>query len=685
MNRQDAKGVVLTGYHSNTESLPPQTGVNSTEEGDPSVPSRRTGHYNVQNRSKNAAGTTTGVAAVAATVAVGKPPYNRCNSQDSLDMDVFWKEVESIGEADAGPQEEVQLKVPDEGEHEEAWLTEAGLATLFQESEADPDASEDSQAMLSTLTRTQAAAVEKRVELLKQTMRKRNKQYQVPDVREIFKPPPGSTTTTTTGSEESKSSDLHTTERSENGKQHIASSGDSMGNGACPPAEQAALEPETELNLEVSFAEQALSYRERSKGSDSPSLSESDGEEKLMNFKVSRDKTGQTKIGDLALQDMKMVRRLALIEMTALFDTARIEWKSNKVVKVKEKESGLFGVPLTTLVEQDQRRAAGTKVPLILQRLISHIEDEGLDTEGLLRIPGAAIRVKALCQELEAKFYEGTFPWETLKQHDAVSILKCFIRELPHPLLTVEYLNAFISVLKLPTRKQQLQALNLLVLLLPETSRDTLKALVEFFERVIDHKEQNKMTLNNVAVVMAPNLFMFKGLRSKITEQQEFSMATGTASIVRLLIQYQNILWTIPKFIITQVRKQNMEKQMQKKAGKEKGMKRLLKKMTHDRDKPDKQERSTSESDSTQGFVRVQAPEFSKVSMAVQLTEDLRASDILTRFLSQDSSLSVKREDLCLFEIGGNIKERCLDEEAYMKALLELNPSAEWVIRANQR
>ncbi|KAL6485508.1 hypothetical protein MHYP_G00049000, partial [Metynnis hypsauchen] len=44
--------------------------------------------------------------------------------------------------------------------------------------------------LLSTLTRTQAAAVEKRVETLKQTLRKRNKPHSVPDVRDIFKPPP---------------------------------------------------------------------------------------------------------------------------------------------------------------------------------------------------------------------------------------------------------------------------------------------------------------------------------------------------------------------------------------------------------------------------------------------------------------------------------------------------------------
>lgn len=40
--------------------------------------------------------------------------------------------------------------------------------------------------------------------------------------------------------------------------------------------------------------------------------------------------------------------------------------------------------------------------------------------------------------------------------------------------------------------------------------------------------------------------------------------------------------------------------------------------------------------ENSRGFIRVQAPQFSKVSMAVQLTEDLQAADVLTRFLSQD-------------------------------------------------
>ncbi|XP_053193472.1 rho GTPase-activating protein 18 [Scomber japonicus] len=691
--QQQTQGVVLTGYHSNVEMLP------KTGPCDPDPPaqehelSRKTGHYTVQPNQNTHHGDRYGPTSTDPSslpnpsIALGprsqpssspkpnnssprhsphcrkgsQPSCQRCNSQDSLDeleMDDYWKEVEHItcsgggaGKGEGGGegevQEEEQQKIPEEGEQEEAWLTEAGLTQLFDDSLAgDQDQEEDNAVFLSTLTRTQAAAVQRRVATVQQTLQRRRNRQHVPDVRDIFKPP------------EKDEGPGKPKGGSENGQKDVTSS-----------------EKETVMNVEVAFSEQALSYRDNHQKSRVTSTMNT-ADDKLPNFKLLRDKTGQTRIGDLSPLDMKKVRRLVLVEMTALFDTAGIDLKAHKAVKVKAKESGLFGVPLTTLLEQDQRRAPGTKVPTILQKLISHIEEDGLDTEGLLRIPGVATRVKSLCHELESSFYDGVFPWQQLKQHDAASLLKLFIRDLPHPLLTVEYLNAFTAVNMLPTKKQQLQALNLLVLLLPEANRDTLKALMEFFQRVIDHQAQNKMTLNNVSVVIAPNIFMLKGIRSKVTEQQQFAMATSTASIVRLLIRYQNLLWTIPKFILTQVRQQNMER----KPNKERAVRKLLKKITTD--KPS--DKAVPE-ESSQGFIRVQAPQFNKVSMAVELTAELQASDVLTRFLSQESSVTVKQEDLFLYEIGGNIKERCLDGETYMKDLIQLNPAAEWVIKVVQR
>ncbi|CAI9544165.1 unnamed protein product [Staurois parvus] len=446
--------------------------------------------------------------------------------------------------------------------------------------------------------------------------------------------------------------------------------------GQSSPTEEVPL-PETDINLEISFAEQASNVKEFFLQSEN----EKEDDTLLPNYRLPQDKTGITKIGDLAPQDMKTVTSLALIELTALYDVLGTELKLQRTAKVKVNETGVFRVPLSVLLEQDQKKVPGTKVPLILQSLISLIEKGGLNTEGVLRIPGASSRVKALCQELEAKFYEGTFNWDTVKQHDAASLLKFFIRELPLPLLTVEYMKAFHSVQYLPTKKHRLQALNLLVILLPDIHRDTLKALLEFLQKVVDHREQNKMTLKNVAMIMAPNLFTDHTSSLKGVDQGAVTSAARTASIMLFMIKYQKLLWTIPKFLVAQVRQHNIVSQ--KKNVKEKAMKKLLKRMAYDREKSEKAEKSLADNDKPQGFIRVQAPQFSKVSMAVQLTEDLKAGDILARFLNQESgsSMTLTREEVSLYEIGGNIGERCLEDTTYMKDLSQLNPHAEWVIK----
>lgn len=68
-----------------------------------------------------------------------------------------------------------------EAELEEAWLHEAGLSTLVSGALTDSPA----EALLSTLTRSQAAMVKKRLDNYTQTLRKRNKQP-IRHVRDVF-------------------------------------------------------------------------------------------------------------------------------------------------------------------------------------------------------------------------------------------------------------------------------------------------------------------------------------------------------------------------------------------------------------------------------------------------------------------------------------------------------------------
>lgn len=106
---------------------------------------------------------------------------------------------------------------------------------------------------------------------------------------------------------------------------------------------------------------------------------------------------------------------------------------------------------------------------------MSYIESNCLDEEGLLRVPGNSARLQSLKQDIDSKFNQGEFSFKDMKASDACSLLKMFIRQLPVPLLTKEYLPAFACIAEIGDLKEQLRTLNLLVLLLPSVHQAVLK------------------------------------------------------------------------------------------------------------------------------------------------------------------------------------------------------------------
>ena len=64
-----------------------------------------------------------------------------------------------------------------------------------------------------------------------------------------------------------------------------------------------------------------------------------------------------------------------------------------------------------------------------------------------------------------------------------------------------------------------------------------------FFEKIIQHSAGNKMDLTNIAMVIAPNLFI--RLPSRQSAMDDVAMATKTSHIVKLLIKYHSLLWTV--------------------------------------------------------------------------------------------------------------------------------------------
>ncbi|XP_030903510.2 rho GTPase-activating protein 40 isoform X1 [Melopsittacus undulatus] len=598
----------------------------------------------------------------------------RVESSDNLSMDSFWLEVENIKQSAEAEQEECSLadvKAQEEGEAEAEWLQDAGLSNLL----GDCASEHDNIVLLSTLTKTQAAAVQRRLDTYSRS-RRRNK-HPVRDVRDIFGVV--SSEVTVTEKKESRPDQLWHNRQTSN--VHRTETQEYSCTVRNPGKEEI-------FNMDVAYSEQAAVLLKGSFLSESTKLKDGNA---LTKFKISKGRLGVTRIGDLSAQDMKKIPTLALIELTALCDILGFELKRNKVAKLKTAEKRLFGVPLNTLLENDQKLLPNTKIPLLLQALLSCLEKRGLETEGILRVSGSQTRIKSLEQKLERDFYTGLFHWDEVHQNDVSGLLKRFIRELPAPLLTAEYLPAFAAVQNIPDLKQRLQALNLLILILPEPNRNTLKALLEFLSKVVSRENNNKMNLWNVSTVMAPNLFMHKGLPNKIPEGKEKQLAEGAADIVRMMIHYQDLLWTVSSFLVAQVRKLN-ESNSKRYQFCDKRIKHLLRKIHADKGKVEKNQAEPSK------IVKVHASLLLKDSLEVHLNNATRVADVLRQFQKSmcqhgwnivntvnllKCNNSMECTNLLLYEVGGNIGEHCLDPDAYLLDLYHINPHAEWIIKQN--
>ncbi|XP_019489340.1 PREDICTED: rho GTPase-activating protein 28 [Hipposideros armiger] len=440
-----------------------------------------------------------------------------------------------------------------------------------------------------------------------------------------------------------------------------------------------------ELSFEVSYSEMVTEAPKRNKFKKSDFKKE---DYVLTKFIVQKTRFGLTEAGDLSAEDMKKIRHLSLIELTAFFDAFGIQLKRNKTEKVKGRDNGIFGVPLTVLLDNDRKKDPGVKVPLVLQKFFEKVEESGLESEGIFRLSGCTAKVKQYREELDARFNADKFKWDKMCHREAAVMLKAFFRELPTSLFPVEYIPAFITLMERgPHIKVQFQALHLMVMALPDANRDTAQALMAFFNKVIANESKNRMSIWNISTIMAPNLFFS---RSKHSDYEELLLASTAAHIIRLMLKYQKILWKVPSFLITQVRRMNEATMLLKKQLP--SVKKLLRRKTIEREVTgpkmskvlQKSPSSRRMSDVPEGVIRVHAPLLSKVSMAIQLNSQTKAKDILAKFQYENSHGSpecIKIQNQRLYEIGGNIGQHCLDPDAYILDVYHVNPQAEWVIK----
>ncbi|KAM7072304.1 rho GTPase-activating protein 12 isoform 3-T3 [Acridotheres tristis] len=160
----------------------------------------------------------------------------------------------------------------------------------------------------------------------------------------------------------------------------------------------------------------------------------------------------------------------------------------------------VFGSNLTSLCQREN-----STVPKFVKLCIEHVEEHGLDIDGLYRVSGnlAVIQKLRFAVNHDEKLDLSDSKWEDI--HVITGALKMFFRELPEPLFTYNHFNDFVNAIKQEPR-QRVPAVKDLIKQLPKPNQDTMQVLFRHLKRVVENGEKNRMTYQSIAIVFGPTL-----------------------------------------------------------------------------------------------------------------------------------------------------------------------------------
>ncbi|XP_032824761.2 unconventional myosin-IXb-like isoform X2 [Petromyzon marinus] len=183
-----------------------------------------------------------------------------------------------------------------------------------------------------------------------------------------------------------------------------------------------------------------------------------------------------------------------------------------------------FGVPLALLA------CPSRAVPEVLERLVRHVETQGLYCEGVYRKSGSANRARRLRSELEADVNGASL--EGYQVHVVTGVLKQWLRELPEPLFTYEYYHDFLRAVELPDKREQVRCVYSVIDKLPQPHHSALQRLIFHLVRVAQQEETNRMSASALAIVFAPCVLRGRDGRDPLLGMREVAHATACLELI---------------------------------------------------------------------------------------------------------------------------------------------------------
>ncbi|KAL6267799.1 hypothetical protein P5V15_000870 [Pogonomyrmex californicus] len=177
-------------------------------------------------------------------------------------------------------------------------------------------------------------------------------------------------------------------------------------------------------------------------------------------------------------------------------------------------------------------------VPVFVIQASTFLE-EHFAQEGLFRKAGSQTRQR----ELMARLDNGGCLGEKNDAVDVANCLKSFFRDLPEPLIPYTYHDLLVHCALL--KNHRVQALLLACILLPPHHLNTLAFFMEFLKKVSMYEKLNKMSVENLAKVIGPNIMPLQETSmSAVRNRLEMHL-----TIIKILIENSENIGVLPSHI----------------------------------------------------------------------------------------------------------------------------------------
>ncbi|XP_054006718.1 uncharacterized protein LOC128891336 isoform X2 [Hylaeus anthracinus] len=230
----------------------------------------------------------------------------------------------------------------------------------------------------------------------------------------------------------------------------------------------------------------------------------------------------QRAMASMSCGQLLVLRKLALLKLTACMErycpTHRTGWnwelpKFIRKIKTPDyKDKTVFGVPLLLSLQR-----TGQALPKCIQIALRWLRANALDQVGIFRKSGVRSRIQKLKMMTETQGDNINFDGQ--QAFDVADLVKQYFRELPEALLTNKLSETFIAIFQHVPADLRPDAVQCVLLLLPDEHREALETLLDFLNHVASNALYNQMTASNLAVCLAPSLFHFNHSNANVTNR----------------------------------------------------------------------------------------------------------------------------------------------------------------------